>query len=120
VPSRTQDVASGLIGADIKVFSFNKTNLAISPTLLPALSEPGRVHFNLNTSYYVKLWSKLTWNFSLYGNWDNRPPPGFVGSDYGTSSGLSWTFGTHRSLLNFEVPSTTVPSSGPIRGGDSH
>jgi Protein of unknown function, DUF481 len=95
VPSRTQDVASGLIGAEMKLFSFNKTSLSISPTFLPALSEPGRVHFNLNTSYYVKLWSNLTWNFSLYGNWDNRPPPGFATSDYGTSSGLSWTFGNH-------------------------
>jgi Protein of unknown function (DUF1214) len=24
-----------------------------------------------------------------YGDWDNRPPPGFSGSDYGTSSGFS-------------------------------
>jgi Protein of unknown function, DUF481 len=95
VPSRTQNVASALIGGDFKIFSFNKTSLSISPTFLPALSEPGRVHFNLNTSYYVKLWSNLTWNISLYGNWDNRPPPGFATSDYGTSSGLSWTFGTH-------------------------
>jgi len=30
---------------------------------------------------------------SFYGNWDNQPPPGFSGSDYGSSSGLSWTFG---------------------------
>ena len=28
-----------------------------------------------------------------YGNWDNRPPANFSGSDYGSSSGLSWTFG---------------------------
>ena len=94
VPSPTQDVASGLIGAEIKLFNFNKTSLSISSNLLPALSEPGRVHFNLNTSYYVKLRGNLNWNFSLYGNWDNRPPPGFSSSDYGTSSGLSWTFGS--------------------------
>jgi len=35
----------------------------------------------------------LTWNVSFYGSWDNRPPPTFSGSDYGTSSGLGWTFG---------------------------
>ena len=93
LPSPTQNVASGLVGSDVKLFYFNKTNLTISTYLLPALSEPGRVHFNLNTTYYVKLWSKLTWNISFYGNWDNRPPPGFSGSDYGTSSGVSWRFG---------------------------
>ena len=93
LPSPTQNVASGLVGSDVNFFYFNKTNLSISSYLLPALSEPGRVHFNVNTTYYVKLWSKLTWNISFYGNWDNRPPPGFSGSDYGTSSGISWKFG---------------------------
>ena len=93
LPSPTQDVASGLIGSEVKLLYFNKSNLSINTTLLPAVSEPGRVHFNLNTTYYLKLWSKLTWNISFYGNWDNRPPPGFVGSDYGTSSGFTWKFG---------------------------
>ncbi len=95
VPATTQDVISGLIGAQVKLFWFNKSTLAVGTYLLPALSEPGRVHYSLNTSYYVKLWSNLTWNISAYGNWDNRPPPGFASSDYGSSSGVSWTFGNH-------------------------
>jgi hypothetical protein len=32
-------------------------------------------------------------NFSFYGNLDNQPPQGFSGSDYGTSSGISYSFG---------------------------
>ena len=95
VPATTQNVASALFGSEVRLFYFNKTKLSMGAFLLPAISEPGRVHFNLNTSYYVKLWSNLTWNVSLYGNWDNRPPAGFSSSDYGTSSGLSWTFGNH-------------------------
>jgi hypothetical protein len=47
----------------------------------------------VNASYYIKLTGKLSWNVSFYGNWDNRPPDGLSGSDYGSSSGLSWTFG---------------------------
>ena len=93
VPSLTQNAASALIGSEVRLFRFNKTNLSVSATLLPALTEYSRVHFNLNTSYYVKLWSNLTWNISFYGNWDNRPPPTFSGSDYGTSSGVAWKFG---------------------------
>ncbi|HKM67908.1 MAG TPA: DUF481 domain-containing protein [Candidatus Acidoferrum sp.] len=93
VPSLTQNAASALIGSDVRLFRFNKTNLSVSATLLPSITESGRVHFNLNTSYYVKLWSNLTWNISFYGNWDNRPPPTFSGSDYGTSSGVAWKFG---------------------------
>jgi hypothetical protein len=81
------------VAAEVKLFRFNKTNLNISTTLFPAVSEPGRVHFNANAAYYVKLFSNLKWNVSFYGNWDNQPPPGFSGSNYGSSSGLSWTFG---------------------------
>ena len=95
IPAATQNVASGLLGAEVSLFYFNKTRLSVNMYLLPAVSEPGRVHYNLSTAYYVKLWSNLTWNISFYGNWDNQPPPGFSGSDYGTSTGLSWTFGNH-------------------------
>jgi len=89
----TQQITSALIGTNLKLFKFDKTTLVVSAKLLPALSDPGRVHFNLNSSYFVKLWGKLNWNFSVYGDWDNRPPPGFSSGDYGTTSGISLTFG---------------------------
>jgi hypothetical protein len=93
VPVGTQDLAAAVISADLKLFKFSKTNLSVTATLLPGISELGRVRFNTNATYYVKLISNLSWNFSFYGNWDNRPPAGLSGSDYGSSSGLSWTFG---------------------------
>lgn len=89
----TQNVAAGLIYAEARMFRFSKTNLDVTAALLPAISDPGRVWFNTNASYYIKIVSNLKWNLSFYGNWDSRPPHGFSGSDYGTSSGLSWTFG---------------------------
>jgi hypothetical protein len=30
--------------------------------------------------------------YFFYGNWSNQPPQGFSGSEYGVSSGLSWTY----------------------------
>jgi hypothetical protein len=88
-----RNLAAAVVSANVNLFQFSKTNLSVTATLLPALSEPGRVHFTTSEAYYVKLFSNLKWNVSFYGNWDNRPPPGFSGSDYGSSSGLSWTFG---------------------------
>lgn len=88
-----QNLVAALLYADARIFKFSKTSLEVSGVLLPAISDPGRVRFNTNASYYIKIISDLKWNISFYGNWDNRPPPGFSGSDYGTSSGLSWTFG---------------------------
>jgi len=93
--SPTQQVTSGLLGTELDLFRFDKTTLAVNANLLPAINDPGRVHFILNASYYIKLWGKLKWNFTAYGNWDNRPPPGFAGSDYGATSGLSVSFGNH-------------------------
>jgi hypothetical protein len=94
VPIGTQNVAAALIAADVKLFRFNKTNLNVTATLLPAVSEPGRVYFSTNATYYIKLTGHLSWNVSLYANVDNRPPGNLPGSDYGSSSGLSWTFGS--------------------------
>ena len=92
IPS-TQKVTAAMIAAEVKFFRFSKTNLSLTATVFPALSEPGRVYFNTNASYYVKLFSNLSWNVSFYGNWDNQPPSHLSGSDYGSSSGLTWTFG---------------------------
>jgi Protein of unknown function, DUF481 len=89
----SQNLGSGLIGANLQFFRFNKTNGSLTAVLMPVISEPGRVKFNMNASYYIKLTGNLSWNVSVYGNWDNRPPGDLSGSDYGSSSGLSWTFG---------------------------
>jgi Protein of unknown function, DUF481 len=90
---RTQNTAVGFVATEIKAFKFKKTNLDVSASLFPAISDAGRVHFNTNAVYYIKVANDLSWNFSFYGSWDSRPPPTLPKSDYGTSSGLSWTFG---------------------------
>ena len=91
--SGTQNLAAALIATDMKLFKFNKTNLDVAGVLFPILNQAGRIKANVNATYYIKITGDLSWNISFYGNWDNQPPPHFSGSDYGTSSGLSWTFG---------------------------
>ena len=91
-PTKTQ-LAIGIVKGEIRVYKFKRTNLNVIGILQPALTDPGRVRFDTNASYYLKLFSNLNWNLTFYGNWDNRPPVGLQGSDYGTSTGLSWTFG---------------------------
>src|SRR5215469_9332039 len=93
LPLDQQNLATALIIAEAKFFRFSKTSLSAGVALFPAISDPGRVRADTNASFYVKLFSDLKWNVTWYGNWDNRPPTGLSGSDYGTSSGLTWTFG---------------------------
>ncbi len=75
------------------IFLFKKMNLNAKATVAPAFSDWGRVHTNVDVSWYWKICCNLSWNLTFYGNWDTRPPTNFVGSDYGYSSGLKWTFG---------------------------
>jgi len=93
VPQAAQNVAAALIALDLSLFRFKKTNLKITADVFPALSGPGRVRFHTNASYFVKLFGGLSWTTTFYGSWDSKPPPRFSGSDYGTTSGLSWSFG---------------------------
>jgi Protein of unknown function, DUF481 len=88
-----QNTATALVAAELKVFRFKKTDLDVSTLVLPEISQAGRVRTNANASYYIKLVGELSWNLSFYGNWDNQPPPTLKGSNYGSSSGLSWRFG---------------------------
>ncbi len=88
-----QNNVVALISAELKAFSFKKTNLDVSVTVFPGISDPGRVRVSTEASYYIKLYGDLSWNFSFYGNWYNQAPVSLSGSDYGTSSGISWTFG---------------------------
>jgi hypothetical protein len=88
-----QNAASALVASELKFFRFKKTDLEISTLVLPGISQAGRVRVNTNVSYYIKLVGDLSWNLSFYGNWDNQPPPTLKGSNYGSSSGLSWRFG---------------------------
>lgn len=92
-PIGKQQTAAALIYARASFFKFSNTNFVGTALVLPALSQPGRVRVDTNLTYYVKLFGQLNWNLSFYGNWDNQPPPGLNSSDYGTSAGLSWSFG---------------------------
>jgi hypothetical protein len=87
-----QQVYGGVVTADVEVFLFKKTNLNFNGSVVPAISDPGRVFYKTNASYYLKFFGDFSWNVSFYGNWDTKPPPHFSGGDYGYSSGLKWTF----------------------------
>jgi len=89
----TQNITAAAIATEIRAFRFKRTSFNLNASLLPSVSDPGRVYFQFNQSLYIKLYRNLSWNISLYGNWDNRPPGGLSGSDFGTSTGLGWTFG---------------------------
>jgi hypothetical protein len=93
--SRRQDIAVGIFGSSLQLFTFKKTRLNFDGFVMPAFGQGGRTFSRINSAYYLKLFGKIDWNLSVYGNWDTKPPAHLPSSDYGTSTGLSWTFGNN-------------------------
>lgn len=83
---------AGLLVADLHLFRFKKTSLDATASMLPILTQWGRVRTYVNTAYSIQIINNLWWRLSFYGNWDNRPPPTFSASDYGASASISWSF----------------------------
>jgi hypothetical protein len=92
---RLQNVAVAMISSDLDAFTFKKTRLNIRASVFPALTSQGRLFSRVNAAYYLKVFGKIDWNLSFYGNWDTQPPGNLSSSDYGTSTGLSYSFGNH-------------------------
>jgi hypothetical protein len=90
---RLQNLVVAPLGASLELFSFKQTRLNATATALPALNQLGRVLTRVNATYYLKLFGKVDWNLSFYGNWDNQPPLHLPSADYGSSTGLSYSFG---------------------------
>lgn len=90
---RTQNIGVAIFSSTLDIFQFKRTRLSATGSVSPALTDPGRVFGRTNASYYLKLFGKFDWNMSFYGSWDSRPPEGLQKSDYGTSTGFSYTFG---------------------------
>ena len=88
-----QDTGVALVSSSLEAFNFKKSRFDLVGSLVPAVTEPGRVFAKVNATYYLKLFGKINWNLSFYGNWDTQPPAHLPGSDYGSSTGLSYTFG---------------------------
>jgi len=88
---RPNALAAMFVG-DVHLFRFKKTSFDLTASVLPILTEIGRVRTYVNTAYSIQIVNNLWWKVSFYGNWDNRPPSNFSGSDYGASSGISYSF----------------------------
>ncbi len=54
----SQNTAVGFVASQVKFFKFKKTNLDVSASLLPSITDAGRVHFNTNAVYYIKVFQR--------------------------------------------------------------
>ncbi|MGO9922846.1 MAG: DUF481 domain-containing protein, partial [Isosphaeraceae bacterium] len=85
----------GVAGLDWRIYRFDipETTLTSSFKVFPYLSDIGRVRARLDLSLQRKFTRSFTLNFSMYDDYDNRPPgTRVVNNDYGIVTGLGYTF----------------------------
>jgi len=85
----------GIAGLDWRIYRFDipETTLTSSLKLFPYLSDFGRVRARMDVSLQRKFTRSFTLNFSMYDDYDNRPPgTRVVNNDYGFVTGIGYTF----------------------------
>jgi putative salt-induced outer membrane protein YdiY len=73
-------------------YTFTKFQFTTGMGIFPSLSDLGRVRFGLNSSLKKDLARNLTLIYTLYENFDSRPPVPAPKNDFGTTLSVGWTF----------------------------
>jgi hypothetical protein len=79
-------------GARLNWYKFDSTDIQAQFLIYPGISDGGRYRFSFDTSAYLDLWGDLYVRFSLFDNFDSRPPTKAPPNDFGGSTTVGWSF----------------------------
>jgi len=84
----------GLAAVSFNYFQFRQWTVESTFRLFPSITTGGRIRADWRTNLRVRVrkGKPLWWNFNQTINLDNRPPGDTPGTDYVTSSSVSWSF----------------------------
>jgi putative salt-induced outer membrane protein YdiY len=88
----TQQNVEGLVGAQYELFYFDRYALQSQLLLFPGLSDFGRIRATTKSTLRVKLRNNFSLSFSLWDNYDSRPPVTAKKNELGVSTNVGWTF----------------------------
>ena len=77
-----------------ELFSFQDPEIDITTTLtiLPSLSDWGRIRADFDTRIQFELFKDFSWSATLFDNYDSRPPEGNETNDFGITTSVGWSF----------------------------
>jgi putative salt-induced outer membrane protein YdiY len=84
--------AESLFGVTFSTFRFGTLNLRSQTLLFPSLNDPGRLRLSSNSGLRIELIRNFNWDFSVYENYDSRPPISAPKNDLGITTSVGWTF----------------------------
>jgi putative salt-induced outer membrane protein YdiY len=84
--------AEALFYMQYAMYRFKKFDLDAVLYAYPSLTNHGRIRTGLQTALGIELFRNFKWKFSLYENFDSRPPVNAPKNDFGTGTSVGWTF----------------------------
>ena len=90
--SEVTDNIEGLIGSSYSFVRFKSTNIVSRFTLFPGLTTLGRVRLQYAPTLNLEIANNLYWSFTLYENYDSKPPVNANKNDFGVTNSLGWKF----------------------------
>ena len=73
-------------------FQLNRSEFNAKLSLMPSLSDAGRVRSNINSAYRMKLVNNFYAQLGLWDTYDSRPPINSKKNELGVSTGLGWSY----------------------------
>ena len=90
--SRNNIEGSGTIQYELFVFQNPEVDISTTLTVLPSLSDFGRVRADLDTRIKWELFKDFTWSATVFDNYDSRPPEGNETNDFGINTSVGYSF----------------------------
>jgi hypothetical protein len=91
-PNPQENNAEGFIRLGFETHTFKTMRIDAQATVFPSISTPGRFRFGAQSSLMFEIVHNLYWKFSVYENYDTRPPVAAPRNDFGTSTSFGWKF----------------------------
>jgi putative salt-induced outer membrane protein YdiY len=82
----------GVASVQFLFHRFKTVDIQSNATVYPSLSSAGRVRFGIAPTLNIEIVRNLYWNFTLYENYDSRPPVNANKNDFGVTNSIGWKF----------------------------
>jgi putative salt-induced outer membrane protein YdiY len=92
VAQPTDQNIEAVIGLQYNLVRFNFGEFTSQVLTFPGLTDTGRVRLTTNNSLTIKLRNNFHLDFTLWDNFDSRPPSTAKRNELGLSTGIGWSF----------------------------
>ena len=90
--SQVSDNIEALLGSAFSFVRFKSTNVVSRFTIYPSVTTPGRVRLAYAPTLNLEIAHNLYWSFTLYENYDSKPPVNANKNDFGVTNSIGWKF----------------------------